>query len=477
MENYEKNPFAGVLLQNKTSQVSERYFNTWFTMEDLILKRNHITFNDTIQREYLFSDVKGSAGDMWQRQLFLSILRGEPIGQAEFWFTEGRVESLDAQQRMKTELAIADDCVKLPKGSIVDGYDVSELHYSSLPAELVEKFLKYPFNACVAVEITKDEAVDRFKKLNDSNALTHQDKRSPEQHNLARYIQKVSHHKRSPFKFSEMVKINDSLKLKHFGFAHKGRVLEEQIAYFFSCIYHGKIVNKNQTILNTMYRDVNLDSIKFKKSNISEFESVVKTLDKLITSKNYKSISRPKGTQNRVKKTDLIQILLLIQRIQKDGGKVNSDEFVGHYFNSVNKARATRGLTYSYKGESTDFKATWRLGSDAGAIKWINDILFDNLHEDAFSSRDSKRQFTEHDINQKHQEQGCSCGYCDKSLKLENAIGDHKIPHAQGGETEYSNLVVSCKSCNDMKGSLPYDGWVWAVYGMSNGKIDLRDTI
>ena len=131
MKNYEKNPFAGVLLQNKTSQVSERYFNTWFTMEDLILKRNHITFNDSIQREYLFSDVKGAAGDMWQRQLFLSILNGEPIGQAEFWFTEGRSESLDAQQRMMTELAIVDDCVKLPKGSIVDGHDVSELHYSS----------------------------------------------------------------------------------------------------------------------------------------------------------------------------------------------------------------------------------------------------------------------------------------------------------------------------------------------------------
>jgi hypothetical protein len=176
MENYEKNPFAGVLLQNETSQVSERYFNTWFTMEDLILKRNHITFNDTIQREYLFSDVRGAAGDIWQRELFLSIIKGEPIGQAEFWFTEGRSESLDAQQRMKSLLAAADDCVKLPKGSIVDGYDVSELHYSSLPVELVEKFLKYPFNACVAVEITKDEAVARFKKLNNSNALTHQDK-------------------------------------------------------------------------------------------------------------------------------------------------------------------------------------------------------------------------------------------------------------------------------------------------------------
>jgi hypothetical protein len=477
MENYEKNPFAGALLRNKTSQVSERYFNTWFTMEDLILKRNHITFNDSIQREYLFSDVRGAAGDMWQRNLFLSILKGEPIGQAEFWFTEGRVESLDAQQRMKTELAIADDCVKLPKGSNVDGYDVSELHYSSLPNHLVEKFLKYPFNACVAVEITKDEAVDRFKKLNDSNALTHQDKRSPEQHPLAKYIQEVSHHTRSPFKFSQMVKINDSLKLKHFGFPHKGRVLEEQIAYFFACIYHGKIVNKNQTVLNNMYHDVNIDETKFKKSNVSEFESVIKTLDKIITSKSYASVSKPKGTQNVIKKGDLIQILLLIQRIQKDGGKINSDDFLKYYIISLNKARANKTLKYTFNGETTDFRATWRLGSDAGAIEWINDILFNELDDDAYTSKDTKRQFSEDEINQKHQEQKCSCGYCGTSLKLEDSIGDHKHPHAQGGKTEYSNLVVSCKSCNNMKGSLPYDGWVWAVYGMSSGKIDLRDTI
>lgn len=477
MENYEQQPFAGVLMRNQTSQVSEHYFNTWFTMEDLILKRNHITFNDTIQREYLFSDVKGAAGDMWQRNLFLSILKGEPIGQAEFWFTDGRVESLDAQQRMKTELAIADDCVKLPKGSVVDGHDVSELHYSSLPQELVDKFLKYPFNACVAVEISIDDAVDRFKKLNDANALTHQDKRSPEQHKLARYIQKVSHHKRSPFKFSEMVKINDSLKLKHFGFSHKGRVLEEQMAYFFACIYHNKIVAKSQTILNNMYRDVNLDSEKFKKSNVAQFESVVNTLDKIIKSKTYVSVARPKGKQNRIKKADLIQILLLIQRIQKDGGMIDQNLFLKSYFNSLNKARANKKLKYSYKGESTDFKATWRLGTDAGAIEWINDILFDTLDDDAYISKDVKRHFSQGELNQRHQEQGCSCGYCGTSLKLEDSIGDHKQPHSQGGKTEYSNLVVSCKRCNDMKGSLPYDGWVWAVYGMSNGNIDLRNTI
>ena len=97
---------------------------------------------------------------------------------------------------------------------------------------------------------------------------------------------------------------------------------------------------------------------------------------KIIKSKSYVSISRPKGTQNIIKKGDLIQILLLIQRIQKDGGKVNVEGFLKYYLESLNKARANKKLRYSYNGESTDFKATWRLGSDAGAIEWINNILF-----------------------------------------------------------------------------------------------------
>lgn len=481
MKKYEEHAFAGILLQNRTSTVSNRYFNSWFTIKDSILKKTSITFDDSIQREYLFSDVVGAAGDIWQRNLFASIINGEPIGQAEFWFTEGdgiiRVISLDAQQRMKTMLAIADDCVKTPKGTIVDGEDVGDLHYSALPKWLIERFLAYPFNSCVAVEISADEAVTRFKKLNDSNTLSHQDKRSPEQHELAKYIQNTSHRNRSKFISPNMIKINDSLKLKFFGFPHKGRVLEEQFAYFFCTIYHNKIVSKTKGILDNMYRDVRLDSAKFKKRFVTEFEGCIDTLDKLVKSPTYRSIVNQNGTKNIVKVTDLLQMLLLINRIQKSGGVINSDTFVQCFFNAVNTARANKKLKYTFKNESSDFNATWRLSTNSEGITWINDILFNGLDSTAYNTKDIRTTFTKDEKNQKHQEQGCKCGYCSNELSLKDAIGDHKIPHCRGGVTEYSNLVVSCKSCNDMKGSLPFDGWAWALYGMSKHTIDLRETV
>ena len=56
-------------------------------------------------------------------------------------------------------------------------------------------------------------------------------------------------------------------------------------------------------------------------------------------------------------------------------------------------------------------------------------------------------------------EQDSSCGYCGIDLQIENAIGDHMIPHSHGGETSMDNLVVSCNKCNSMKSSLPYDLW------------------
>jgi len=378
---------------------------------------------------------------------------------------------------MLTILAIADDCVKLPKGTIVDGVDVGDLHYSSLPDWLVTRFLNYPFNSCVAVEITADEAVTRFKKLNDSNTLSHQDKRSPEQHILAKYIQTVSHRNRSSFISANMIKINDSLKLKYFGFPHKGRVLEEQLAYFFSTIYHGKVVSKTKGILDNMYRDVRLDSAKFRKRNVIEFESCIETLDKLVKSPAYHSITKPNGTKNIVKVTDLIHILLLINRIQKAGGVINPTTFIECYVKSVNVARANKKLKYSFKNESSDFNATWRLSTNSEGITWINDIIFNGLDSIAYNTKDIRTTFTKDEKNQKHQEQGCKCGYCSAELSLKDTIGDHKIPHSRGGITEYSNLVVSCKECNDMKGSLPFEGWAWALYGMSNHKIDLRENI
>ena len=64
---------------------------------------------------------------------------------------------------------------------------------------------------------------------------------------------------------------------------------------------------------------------------------------------------------------------------------------------------------------------------------------------------DSRRTFSRDEKISKLMEQDSSCGYCGIDLQIENAIGDHMIPHSHGGETSMDNLVVSCNKCNSMK--------------------------
>ena len=65
-------------------------------------------------------------------------------------------------------------------------------------------------------------------------------------------------------------------------------------------------------------------------------------------------------------------------------------------------------------------------------------------------------------------EQDNCCGYCGVDLKIDEAIGDHMIPHSLGGETTMDNLVVSCNKCNSMKSSLPYDLWEKIIPSLKN---------
>lgn len=44
------------------------------------------------------------------------------------------------------------------------------------------------------------------------------------------------------------------------------------------------------------------------------------------------------------------------------------------------------------------------------------------------------------------------CMYCGKKVSLSNFTFDHVIPRCEGGETCWTNIVVSCMRCNSHKG-------------------------
>ncbi len=44
-----------------------------------------------------------------------------------------------------------------------------------------------------------------------------------------------------------------------------------------------------------------------------------------------------------------------------------------------------------------------------------------------------------------------SCQYCSKKITLSEGTYDHVVPRAQGGKTEWTNIVTACESCNAKK--------------------------
>lgn len=46
-----------------------------------------------------------------------------------------------------------------------------------------------------------------------------------------------------------------------------------------------------------------------------------------------------------------------------------------------------------------------------------------------------------------------TCQYCGKRLPKSELTIDHVIPRSRGGKTEWSNVVVACRRCNQHKGN------------------------
>lgn len=65
--------------------------------------------------------------------------------------------------------------------------------------------------------------------------------------------------------------------------------------------------------------------------------------------------------------------------------------------------------------------------------------------------RDRKRaiKFSRHNI---HVRDHGKCQYCGAKTSLSDFTYDHVIPRAQGGKTDWTNVVVCCTPCNQRKG-------------------------
>ena len=62
----------------------------------------------------------------------------------------------------------------------------------------------------------------------------------------------------------------------------------------------------------------------------------------------------------------------------------------------------------------------------------------------------------------------CQCVYCGETYELHDLTLDHVRPKCLGGQDLTSNLVPSCRECNQAKGSRNWLQWMRDTFGPTN---------
>jgi 5-methylcytosine-specific restriction endonuclease McrA len=60
---------------------------------------------------------------------------------------------------------------------------------------------------------------------------------------------------------------------------------------------------------------------------------------------------------------------------------------------------------------------------------------------------------------------GCQCVYCGETYDIDELTLDHVRPRASGGHSFTTNLVPSCRKCNQAKGSSNWLQWMRETFG------------
>lgn len=434
------------------------------TLKDFTSRKVTFQINHQRQRKYLFQDRPSGSGHTWQRNVFVSLVMGTPFPQFEIHVSkDGKIIWIeDGQQRYRTFQAILDNMVKLPSDLSQFGEDYVQFEnmvLSELPMKIQNKIFNTQILLLNGQKLTKDELHKRFLLINNGTPLSAQDKRSAQISNGAEFIQgTVDGFPEDGKRLSDISPSRKMFQLSDGEYLNvnvpvKARALEEVVAHWYSSLHFGERFQISQGYLNNLYKDFrNSDGVKHQKY----FEKILNQVDKCIC--NY-----PKRTD--IKGRTLLLFWFVVKHYVDMGYKIEIGSLFKTYFEALITLKSNNEvITYDKRNgdeETVDFKRLLRICSDMNQItEVINERVLPKMAEISDPIQlDSRRTFTREEKIAKLSEQGNCCGYCGVDLKIEEGVGDHKVPHSHGGETTIDNLVVACKKCNEMKSNLEYDLW------------------
>lgn len=431
------------------------------SLEKLVVRGTTFVINHNRQRKYLFKDKPANTGHVWQRNIFVSLIMGVPFPQFEIHIDGNKIWIEDGQQRYRTFQAIVNDMVKLPKdlSALGDEYvPYQNMCFSELPADIQNKIYNTQILLLNGRDLTQEELHKRFLLINNGTPLSAQDKRSAQISTGAEFIQgTVDGFVDEGTKLSELAPTRKMFNLNDGEYTKvnvpvRGRAFEEVVAHWYNTLHLGDNFQVSQGKLDKLYKE-------FKESNEvkhqKRFEKILDNVDKAIL-----QYTKPKEIKGR----KLLLFWFIVKHYLDEGYKIEHSTMFDNYIKVLSKL-STEDRTITYKKlngeeEVLNFKRLLRICSDMAQIPVVINLILEGMAKLSDPIQvDKRRVFTTEEKTAKLLEQGGECGYCGVDLKLSECVGDHMVPHSLGGETTMDNLVVSCKSCNEMKSNLPYNLW------------------
>ena len=433
---------------------------------------------DTQAREYQREKV---ADLKWKQSLMVSVIEkvtGIDITilnmiHIRIKYINGKLtfELIDGQQRITTILDFKNNIYPLGDNFFVGDLDLSGLFFKDLQSkggeykEIADQILGFEITTAFYEGLSDQETSDYFVyKLNNVLDMNYQEKRNAILGGLSRWIRNTSRIEGEKHDIFTTIQEDDGDKrLKYFRVGKRTSKISQRMdrdLWLANLTYLAMNGWRNgissQQKVTDFYTKTQTAEGKYKQTFTDE--KIIKTLLNLGLDI---CKSTPDMFKSKLNSMGLTMMIFYARELQKSYGKINIDLFVTEWFKLATDWSNTKKALYKDLFEAngtTPMKPFWNNfnGINSNAINTIYNVVSQNLPN--VGIKIDTRDFTAKQIDDALIAQGGVDAVTGRTLKREDAVGDHIIPRSEGiengGVTEPHNLQAISRYNNSTKSNM-----------------------
>ena len=427
------------------------------SLEELLKHKELINFSPEEYQRFFRADLK------WQQELMCSFFASEdepvmiPELALRYHEIEGGilVEVMDGCQRTTTAMRFLEDKFELPKNPAVSDFYLDGQIYNLVGMTFSQIQSKYPrvatylfektFHCQIYVNITDDHAAHVFVNvLNNSNALTAQEKRNAIRSFLASFVRKTARKMEGSKPAPLFALDTNGVDCKYVNISHKKMEVDSMIAELCAMQVFGLDAGTTSGVVNKLYRDPRYISRFDYKASIVEALRLAKSgIDR---NSDLKKIFTPKVLRN---------YLYIVMEMYKSSYHIAPDKFMRLYAKAhaelkiLTKEMKSQGF---HKSTYSIFMSGTNGPNTVEALNLVRQKMFDlneviNSPNEAFWTVDPQRCFTPEQIAEMAVVQDNKCGRCGYELG-DDTVGAHGYSWADGSLTITGEGYAAHKYCN-----------------------------